>query len=1005
MKTLLDYTYHRDPKCFRLGELPTRAYFIPFGRPEQLGEPRENSAFFHSLGGDWRFLWKPSLYDMEDFYKESADLSEFETVSLPETWQAHGKDYIQYQSSPYPFLFDPPNVPEKNPCAAYVKDFKIHPTSGKRYELHIEGKDSCVYVWMNGEFVGYGESPHNDSAFDVTPYLRNGENRICLLVLKWCSGSYLDDQDKIRLSGLFRDIYILERAENGLRDFSIETDVDGKVTLSAEADLPVRAEILDGNRLLASTILGKTMDYLTVENPRLWSAEDPYLYDLVLECGGEYVRHRFGFREVAVIDSVFTVNRKPVKLYGVNRHDSNPETGYVTSPAFMRAELIEMKRYNINAIRTSHYPNDPRFYELCDELGIYVLSEADLECHGCEYVDGWERVTGNPDYENACIDRVARMYGSFKNYTSIVIWSLGNESLWNVNLKAATVYLRNADPHRPLHYEGFARVFEKGVLDEENERFLFAYYDFYSQMYTPLSKMAEIFSDERVTVPFLLCEYSHAMGNSGGDLRFYDDLIQSDPRYTGGFIWEWCDHAMPLTDENGVSFYGYGGDFGEKHHLRNVCMDGVVSPDRKPHSELLEAKAVFAPVRVTRNGDGSLTVRNRHAFSDLSAYDLCWTLTADGKETANGILKVNPPAGQSVMLPCPVSETQNAETAVLTIRMTLKSTTAWANAGHIVAAFSFPLTVTEKIPQGTQTVPPVLTETRTAYTVSGTTPGGKTFAYTFRKDEGTLTDLSVDGEALLLSPLVHKCFRAPTDNDNSLASKTNVQVPWTTDRKFGNLEYTETAVKNFRAKVTDGAVSLTGEFIFGVQGRKYITMGSIEYRIDGAGRITVTENSRVNPELPYFLPRYGLTLTLPSYPTESLHYFGYGPAECYEDKCTHALLGHYEYTPDDPKDAYEYPQESGSHCGTELLTVDLGKVHLSITGSAPFSFSASHYDLHDITKAKHQKDLRKTDRLFLSLDYRMSGVGSASCGGQIPVEECRINASEEFSQKLTICVE
>lgn len=996
-KILTDYRCHRDPGQFRVNELPDHAYFIPFETAAAACGPREDSAFFHSLNGTWKFCWKPSLLEMDDFYIPGFDDAAFTPVTVPECWQAHGADAGQYQSSPYPFIYDPPHVPEKNPCAAYIRDFTLSPLPGKRYELCFEGKDSCIYVWLNGEFVGYGEAPHSTSAFDVTHHLRDGRNRLCVLVLKWCSGTYLDDQDKLRLSGLFRGVYILTRSAAGLRDFALTTAIDGTVRLSAAAGSPVTAELLDGaRRLWQGAVEGETV--VRIENPALWSAETPHLYTLVLSCAGEVIRHPFGLRETAVRDGVFTVNGRPVKLYGVNRHDSHPDLGYVTDPAWMRHELILMKQHNINAVRTAHYPNDPRFYALCDELGLYVLAEADMESHGCTYIGHWADIVERPDYTAAVRDRVARMADALKNFTCIVIWSLGNESAWGPNLALAAGDLRRTDPTRPLHYEGAFANYAK--LDEDKKREIDAVLDFHSKMYPTLEAMAGIFADETVTRPYVMCEYSHAMGNSCGDLRFYDNLIQGDPRYTGGFVWEWCDHTLRLRDEAGQAFFGYGGDFGEHHHLRNYCMDGTVTPDRVPHSSLLELKAVFAPVRVTLGADGTLAVTNRHAFADFSRYRLDWTVTAEETLLDCGTLAANPAPGETAVMRVPTQEPYPARNAALTVRVTLAEPTAWADAGHDIAAFSFPLAV-EPAPTAPLLPPPALTETRTAFLVSG-----KGFTYTFRRDEGTLSQMTVGGKPLLAAPLAWNCFRAPTDNDNSMKESINVAIPWRTNRNFGDIAYPELAVRDFAARVAGDCVLLTGEFIFAVQGRCAISRGQVEYRVFGDGRLTIRQTGVIAGNLPYFLPRYGYTFTF-AQPLDAMRYYGLGPAECYEDKRSHALLGCYDYTPDDPTGAYECPQENGSHFGTSWLTLRCGGTSLRVTDGADgtFSFCATRFALPDAAAARHRKDLRPAPGTFLHLDYRMSGVGSASCGGQQPVEACRINPGETFDFAVTLSLD
>lgn len=992
MNEILSRGYHKDPKTVRVNELPDHAYFIPFATEEEARAPREGSAFFHSLNGIWRFLWHPSVYEMQDFFAEGFDLKDFAEVTVPECWQAHGADRAQYQTSPYPFLNDPPYVPERNPVAAYVKDFDITPVADKRYELHFEGKDSCVYVWMNGSFVGYGEVPHNDSAFDVTPYLKAGANRLCVAVLKWCSGSYFDDQDKIRLSGLFRDVYILERAANGMTDFALTADANGDLALSVKANAPVRAAVYDGDALLASAdVKGKWT--WRCNAPRLWSAEAPHLYDLVLTCAGEVIRHRFGFRTVNIESGVFKLNGSPVKFYGVNRHDSSPDTGYVADEAFMHEELLLMKQHNVNAIRTSHYPSAPRFYEMCDELGFYVMCEADQECHGMAYIqNGWNTLVDDPLWADCIHDRMTRMYEAFKNSTSVVIWSLGNESGWGQNLDNEAVWFHNTDTTRPVHYESAFSGYMK--YDEEELARRAKNLDFLSAMYPPLSPgVSRAHLQASLTHPifaekvYVMCEYSHSMGNSCGDLRFYDEFIQAYPNFAGGFIWEWCDHALRLTDEGGTSYFGYGGDFGELHHMHNVCMDGLVAPDRVPHSNLLEAKAVFAPLRVTRNEDGTLTVQNRHAFSDLSAYRLDFAIVADNVTVARGTLAADPAPCECVTLPCPANEPYAAKNAALTVTAVLAADTLWAKKGHTVAAFSFPLAVTEK-KAPLATCAPELQEDTLYYTVSG-----DGFAYRFRRDTGLLESARFGGQELLSAPLALNCFRAPLDNDRGVTGEL-VAKEWRANRHFGNIEYTEASVRGFSAVWEKDAVLLGGDLVFGVQGRTPIAKGKLVYRIDGEGRLTLHQQGSFSKDMPYFLPRYGYRLSLVA-PAEEIRYYGYGPAECYEDKISHALLGEYAYVQDDPTGNWERPQECGSHCHTDWLTLSCKGVKLRVSGQK-FSFGATRFDIHEVTKTTHRKDLTQMDHTDLYIDYRMSGVGSHSCGGQDPVPDCRINADEQF---------
>lgn len=1000
MKHLTDLTYHLDPAAVAVGELTPHAYFIPHPVGTN-ARKREDSPFFHTLCGTWLFRYAPSLYDMEDFHLPDAPLDGFAPISVPEVWQTHGADRAAYLTSPYPFLFDPPHVPAQNPCGAYVKDFDFNPTPGKRYELCFEGKDSCAYVWLNGCLVGYGEAPHCTSAFDITPFLHTGTNRLCVLVLKWCSGSYLDDQDKIRLSGLFREVYILERSADGLRDFDLHADMHGHVTLTVCAQAEVQAKIWDGDRLLwDGTLTSDRPAETDISSPALWSAEEPYLYTLEMICAGERICHPFGFRTVDVKGSggIFTVNGRPVKIYGINRHDADPNTGYWLTEEQTEAELLMMKRHNINAIRTAHYPNDPRFYALCDRLGFYVLSEADLESHGCTYTHNWPHIANSPLYTVAMCNRIARMAGALRNHTSILIWSLGNESSWGENFKACIGLLREKDPTRPIYYESaFARYTE---LPPEEQAFLWEHLDFFGRMYPDLEKTRDVFEEfPEMPLPQLLCEYCHAMGNSCGDLRLYDEIFSSDPRQVGGFVWEWCDHALTLHDEQGHPYFGYGGDFGEEHHFRNICMDGTVAPDRRPHSALREIAAVFAPIRVTRQGD-TLTVHNRHAFVGTDRYELIWELNAEGKITAQGTLPCRIAPGESITLPCPVAEPISARDATLYVRVLLKDATDWAEAGHSIAAFSFPLqALYNETPA--PCCPLQVTETRAAYLIHGTTADGAPFSCTIRRDSGMLCELCVDGKSLLRAPVRLTCFRAPTDNDRSFNTKLNIANLWRDNRYFGNIEYTNTSIRNLHMEAAQDGVTISGDLLFGVPGRCAIAHGTLTWHITGDGSITLQQSAAISDQLPYFLPRYGYVLPLAAH-AETMRYFGYGPYECYEDKCAHALLGHYDYLPDDPIDAYEKPQECGSRVGTRHLSLTVNGIPLRIRGERPFSFCATDYDLHAVVRADHRKDLCPMGMTDLYLDYRMSGVGSASCGGQIPAPDYRICEGEQVDFTFTL---
>lgn len=996
-----ELSLHKDPAVFNRNELPYRSYFIPFESREKIAREREKSACFFPLSGKWRFKYAGSAYDMQDFVTEGADLSDFETVTVPEMWQLHGKDCLQYQTSPYTFIYNPPLPPEKNPCAAYVKDFHISKKEDKNYELHFEGKDSCIYLWVNGAFVGYGEVPHQDSAFDITDFIHSGENTVCALVFKWCSGSYLDDQDKIRMSGLFRDVYILERCKNGLKDFAVQADMEGNFSLKVQADTPVEATLYDGEKEIFSATVKEQFDF-KVEAPVLWSPETPYLYTLVLSCNGEYVGQRVGFRTCKTEKGVFTVNGKAVKLYGVNRHDFSPDTGYIMSMEFMRAELALMKQYNINAIRTAHYPNDPRFYELCDELGLYIMCEADQECHGASYVGGWDRMLNCDDFEAAFVDRMARMYEAFKNYPCIVIWSLGNESGWGKNLEKCVDYFNARDKSRPLHYQAFTQVTSmklgeevdsEAVFSPELDKYINENFGMVVLGYPRLVKLRAMINNRSLKLPIVFHEYSHAMGNSCGDLRFYDDIIQSNDRCMGGFIWEWCDQAIRLRDGKGREYFGYGGDFGEKHHLYNVCMDGLVSPDRVPHSSLLEAGACFAPLKISRVGEKEYEIFNRNYFLSTDHYDIRYEIVLDNEVTGSCRIDTCILPREKAVVCVDTEEIYNARDAIIRFYVTLKDPAIWAETGHVLYKNTFALNcVTQEEKVGAA---PVLEETNSAYSI---TCNGLT--YVIRKDEGVISRIKKGEKEMLAAPMTFTAWRMPTDNDNQIVGGDNGSIlgggiaqSWRKSKRFGELPYPWLEVSGLQAKAENGSVTVEGNFIFAVPGRLPVATGCVEYRFDGAG-VHIRQKGRVNEALEYWLPRYGYRLAF-GQEIRDVRYFGYGPEECYEDKREYATLDWYGYAMDDSKNSYEKPQECNSRVDTKWLSFSAEDVEFEVSAEK-FSFCITKRDVNEDWKLIHTKDLPERQETYLHLDYRMSGVGSKSCGGEAPQPDCRINPGETF---------
>lgn len=570
-------------KFNRAGTEKARAYYIPFSDNRRFKYKhkildRNASDRFISLDGEWEIKEHKSV--------ESVDISERlkNTIPVPSCVQMHGYDHIQYINSRYPFPAKPPFVPKENPTYHYRKSFFIKETEGKYY-LNFEGVDSFFYVYVNGNRVGYGQISHATNEFDITKHLVKGKNILDVVVLKWCASSYLECQDKFRWTGIFRSVYILRRPENHIKDFKIQTEIcgdDGFVTVSNLSDIDFKAKLGKETKIVR---FGETVKFI-VKNAKFWTAENPHLYSVILFAGGEKILQRVGIRSSEIIDGIYKINGNHVKLKGVNRHESNPFTGATVTVEDTVKDLKLMKWANVNAIRTSHYPDIPEFYDLCDAYGFYVMDEADMETHGAVAINGgydfrlWESYANNEIFTSGVTDREINLYERDKNRTCVVIWSLGNECSWGKIFYDGADYIKRYDD-RPIHYESICNIIDKEKIYTDR-------IDIASRMYAPPSYFDEFLTDKKEKRPLVLCEYSHSMGNSCGDLQDYWDKINSNDRFMGAFVWEWCDHAVK-TDRG----FLYGGDFAEKEHDGNFCVDGLVTPDRKVKSNLLEMRAVY----------------------------------------------------------------------------------------------------------------------------------------------------------------------------------------------------------------------------------------------------------------------------------------------------------------------------------------------------------------------------------------------------------------------------
>ena len=980
--------YWKDPHRLHIGCEKPHAYFIPYESEAKAAKGiRGTSGYFKSLNGAWKFKYHASVHRVEDgFYAENYDAGGWDDLPVPSNWQMHGYDRPQYTNVNYPYPCDPPFVPDDNPAGLYIRDFTVGDAAGQSF-LVFEGVDSCFYLWVNGVFAGYSQVSHTTSEFNITAFVKPGTNRLAVMVLKWCDGSYLEDQDMWRLSGIFRDVYVLTRRKEHISDLFVKAELDEcldsgvlkcEVDVAGDAPAQIRAVLKGpGGEILAEErkdILRRGAFAFRIPSPRLWSAETPVLYDLFLYHGGEVILQRTGFRKVEVRDSVLLINGRAVKFKGVNRHDSHPELGHTVPLQFMKDELILMKRHNINAIRTSHYPNDPRFPGLCDELGFYLIDEADLECHGCSPAGDGNLLSDDPEYEEAYVDRMQRMVERDKNHACIVLWSLGNESGYGVNHVKMALWTKHRDSSRLIHYE---RVFhpELSYLLSDG-RADTSCLDVYSRMYPPVSWIADEFlKDGREKRPLILCEYSHAMGNGPGDLQDYWDLFYKHPRLAGGFVWEWCDHAVKTQTPDGEAFYAYGGDFGDMPNDGNFCVDGLVYPDRTPHKGLLELKNVIAPVRVEPVDllQGKLRITNLYDFRDMSCLALSWRLERDGETAGEGYLG---PASlaprQSRTLALPFAVPAGAEGRYfLKVSFSLAENMPWAEKGYEVAFRQFELPAPKPCgPVLEKAFIPPLSVEKTGEECIIT---GDSFRYIFNMRQGMFTSIRFNGVEMLYSTPKFNVWRAPSDNDRNIVHR------WR-EEGFDRLEthtYSTAVLSEDEKYIAFGT-----EFSLGGYIKKPVIRANAVWKVYGSGDIFLETCAKVRDGLP-FLPRFGLQLCMPA-GNEQVEYFGWGPHESYTDKRRSAWKGRFSASVDSLHENYLKPQENGSHYSTEWASVaDSRGRGLLFIGMDDFSLNVSHFTPEDLTKAGHPHELVRRNETVVNLDRGMSGVGSNSCGPEL----------------------
>jgi beta-galactosidase len=984
--------------------MPNRAYYIPASKARfDLVEHRENSDRFMLLNGTWKFRYYNSIYDVnEEFFQEGYDTGNYDDIPVPGCFQNYGYDKHQYTNVRYPFPMDPPYVPAGNPCGAYVRHFVYErDENAPRAYLNFEGVDSCFYVWLNGSYVGYSQVSHSTSEFDVTGLIREGENTLAVLVLKWCDGSYLEDQDKFRMTGIFRDVFLLKRPEEGIFDYFLTTSQEENqahiqaVISFFGKEVPVKALVFDSNGNLAAGQEGLPQDgrlHLTIENPVLWNAEQPYLYTLVLECGNEVIVDRLGIREIAIRDGVVYFNGEKIKFHGVNRHDSDPVTGFVISLEQMKKDLSLMKEHNVNAIRTSHYPDGPQFYQLCDEYGFYVIDEADNESHGTNSIymedcsteavhERWNRaIADNPEFTEATVDRAKLLVERDKNRSSVVIWSMGNECAYGCTFVEALAWTKAFDPSRLTHYEA-ARYRDR------NKTYDFSNLDLYSRMYPKLEDIHE-YIGRNAGKPFILCEYSHAMGNGPGDLEDYFKVFDQYDQVCGGFVWEWCDHAIYQGRTlDGRPMYLYGGDHGEYPHDGNFCMDGLVYPDRRPHTGLMELKNVYRPARQVSYDQEKkeLVLQNRMDFTELRDYVVIgYEVTCDGAVTGKGILcdgdlpEIKPHGKGSLTLDFEVPQKGKC---YLKIQYLLKQNTTLLKAGSLLGFDEILLENEDMRNQtgvfllaeretnvGERACPAIREDDRYLF-IDGTN-----FAYTYNKLTGCFEDMVFENKTLLERPMEYNIWRAPTDNDRYIKNK------WMAahyDRSISRAYETSYEEKDGRVEIRT-VLSVTAAVI------QRILMIETVWTIGKDGILDGKLHVKKDMEFPE-LPRFGLRLFLPK-TMDKVTYYGLGPVENYMDKKRASYHGLFTAGVKEMHEDYLRPQENGSRSDCDFVTINGGGVSLSAVSERAFSFNASVYTQEELTEKAHNYELTPSGFTVLCLDYRQDGIGSASCGPDLRKE-------------------
>ena len=920
--------HYENPRATSENRCAPRSYYIPGGKSE-----------YRLLNGDWRFAYFSRDIDVPE------TIEKWDTIPVPSCWQLQGYEDPNYTNVNYPYPVDPPYVADDNPCGIYEREFTLESKWGRVYFV-FEGVSSCAYLYINGRYVGFTQGSHLQAEFDITDYVTKGVNTLRAKVLKWCCGSYLEDQDFFRYNGIFRDCYLLQRPEGHITDVEIiPNDRCFRIALEGRANV----RVYEGGKLLTQAEFDGKFCW-GPETPILWNAEKPFLYTLVLERGGEEITLKQGLRSIRVSDEyALLINGVAVKLHGVNHHDTSKYRGWCQSEEELRQDLLLMKELNMNCVRTSHYPPHPKFIRMCDELGFYVVCETDIETHGfCMSHPGdgnsfrfdpnaWP--CNDPMWKHEFVERMQRMVELHKNSASVIMWSAGNETGDGCNHMAMYRWTHGRDASRLFHYEGAS----------SNAKIHDA--DVFSQMYPSLAKVEEYANNNYIDMPVFLCEYSHAMGNGPGDVYYYNELFDKYPKLIGGCIWEWADHVVTV---DGVQ--KYGGDFREDTHDGNFCCDGLVFADRSFKPGTLEAKAAYQPIR-TRYEGGILTVRNRLDFTDLNEFTLRYWMEADGEkgQVHETVLAAAPHSEVSLEIPYTPAACRYG--AYLNVGL-YRDGREVAHCQHKLD--TLPAEEAEKEPLS-------LKEEGLDIIAQG-----DGFRYTFSRHYGTFTGIEVTGLEHLAGRTRLTAWRAPTDNDR------NIWTKWLINDGYSGENLDRSNVKVYDCRVEGNTIVVNAALSCVARAPIFRFTQRTAFFADGTVEVSLEGDVRQNA---VWLPRLGFEWELKG-ELDRFSYFGNGPAESYCDLCHAGSVGLYESDAASEYVGYVRPQEHGNHTATRMLRI--GK--LEFLAADEMEINVSRYSTGAVLKAQHTDELVPDGHVHLRTDYKVSGIGSNSCGPELEPE-------------------